>query len=58
MALIVIRGNVVEAPDREVENCPECGEHTLVTINPWDGTGDWEPSTTECTNCFYNPEEE
>lgn len=57
-AIIELNGNVVEVLSRIVEDCPDCGEHTLVTTNPWRYGEDYEPSTTECTECGYDPNDE
>jgi rRNA maturation protein Nop10 len=56
VAIIEVDGATYEVPSRVVETCPECGEEALVTINPWRYGEDYEPSTTECTECGYDPE--
>jgi hypothetical protein len=60
VAFICPSGTVIEVPETVTETCPKCGEETLVTVNPWDGEGDCEPSRTECENpeCLYSPDED
>ena len=49
-------GTSYEVSQCEISHCPECGERTLVTEHTWDGEGDYESPSIECSECGYSPE--